>query len=146
MKFNLKELDKIDAKYEGKSNDSLFSSFSQPGTQAPLSNFGFKLDTPPQINYESDNKNQQSQPDISEPITVKLVSRVNNIFFLGFLERFLIILKDKDCLYFRLKQTTMFEKVIISYCERKGITDVNSCVLTFDGDVIQPNQTPLDVC
>ena len=46
-------------------------------------------------------------------------------------------------MFFKIKEITPFSKLINAYCERKGIT---SCELTFNGELIQPDQTPKDVC
>ena len=47
-------------------------------------------------------------------------------------------------LIFKVKKTTLFEKIKEKYCERFGInkTDVR---FLFDGDNIKDNQTPKDI-
>lgn len=46
-------------------------------------------------------------------------------------------------MFFKIKEITPFSKVINAYCGQKGI---RTCELIYNGEIIQPDQTPKDVC
>ena len=46
---------------------------------------------------------------------------------------------------FKVKKTTVFEKIIDKYCERFNITNKNTVRFIFDGENINRKRTPADL-
>ncbi len=52
--------------------------------------------------------------------------------------------QDGNEVYFKVKRTTQFHKVMTAYCKKVG-ADLESVRFLFDGQRLQQNQTPADV-
>jgi small ubiquitin-related modifier len=52
--------------------------------------------------------------------------------------------QDGNEIYFKVKRTTLFRKVMLAYCRKVG-ADVDAVRFLFDGVRVQPEQTPNDL-
>jgi hypothetical protein len=52
--------------------------------------------------------------------------------------------QDGNEVYFKVKKTTQFSKVMSAYCKKVG-ADLESVRFLFDGQRLRPDQTPQDV-
>lgn len=52
--------------------------------------------------------------------------------------------QDGNEVYFKVKKTTQFSKVMSAYCKRVG-ADLESVRFLFDGQRLRPDQTPADL-
>ncbi len=52
--------------------------------------------------------------------------------------------QDGNEVFFKVKRTTQFHKVMGAYCKKVG-ADMESVRFLFDGQRLQPNQTPQEV-
>lgn len=52
---------------------------------------------------------------------------------------------DGNEVYFKVKKTTIFSKVMAAYCKKVG-AEPDSVRFLFDGQRIQGSQTPEEVC
>lgn len=52
--------------------------------------------------------------------------------------------QDGNEVYFKVKRTTQFSKVMMAYCKKVG-QDVESVRFLFDGQRLRPDQTPADL-
>lgn len=52
--------------------------------------------------------------------------------------------QDGNAVFFKVKKTTSFKKLMDAYCKRTGV-DPASVRFLFDGVRLQPDETPLDV-
>ena len=52
--------------------------------------------------------------------------------------------QDGNEVYFKVKKTTQFSKVMSAYCKKVG-TDLESVRFLFEGQRLRPDQTPADL-
>ncbi|CAG8545335.1 2234_t:CDS:2, partial [Racocetra persica] len=55
------------------------------------------------------------------------------------------VVGDRNEMYFKIKRTTQFKKLMDAFCERQN-RDVRSFRFLYDGDRIQAHDTPLEAC
>ncbi len=79
------------------------------------------------------------EADKGEGNTIQL-RVVNQVVFISLLS----ILKDGNEVVFKIKKQTPLRKLIEAYCSRQGL-DMNSIRFLYDGNRIQPDQTPKEV-
>ena len=53
--------------------------------------------------------------------------------------------QDQSEVFFKIKRSTQLKKLMEAYCERQGKSS-NSLRFLYDGERIQPTNTPNDVC
>ena len=128
----IEDFDQSTPSYPPLNNSNFTNNHSQFGTTAEPSKF-----EPPK------------DETVATFVNLEVISQVglfslhyNNNRVPKYLKYSYLLNQDKDSVFFKIRNTSAFTKLINAYCERKGIA---SCELTYKGEVIQPEQTPKDV-
>lgn len=97
---------------------------------------------------ETNSSQQPQQSTEDNTVNLKVVNQVNPFLFFFLFQKkfdfFFSFSKDGNEVVFKIKRHTQLRKLMEAYCGRQGV-DISSIRFLYDGQRVQPDQTPKEV-